>query len=69
MDDDGIAAAGQGVPGRERRACAGRAANWRLRRWRSSRSPFCPFPRPHRIEGWSLADKVMDIQLARSLVS
>lgn len=27
---------------------------------------FCPFPRPHRLVGWSLADKVMDIQLARS---
>lgn len=30
---------------------------------------FCPFPRPHRIVGWSLADKVMDIQLARSTVA
>ena len=27
---------------------------------------FCPFPRPHRLVGYSLADKVMDIQLARS---
>ncbi|MGJ3630162.1 portal protein [Sphingomonas sp. MMS24-JH45] len=32
-------------------------------------SVFCPFPRPHRIEGWSLADKVMDIQLARSTIA
>lgn len=32
-------------------------------------SIFCPFPRPHRIDGWSLADKVMDIQLARSTVA
>ena len=30
---------------------------------------FCPFPRPHRMVGWSLADKVMDIQLARSTVA
>lgn len=30
---------------------------------------FCPFPRPHRLVGWSLADKVMDIQLARSTVA
>lgn len=30
---------------------------------------FCPFPRPHRLVGWSLADKVMDIQLARTYVA
>lgn len=30
---------------------------------------FCPFPRPHRLVGWSLADKVMDIQLARSTIA
>lgn len=30
---------------------------------------FCPFPRPHRMVGYSLADKVMDIQLARSFVA
>ncbi|GAA0729959.1 portal protein [Sphingomonas japonica] len=30
---------------------------------------FCPFPRPHRLVGYSLADKVMDIQLARSTVA
>lgn len=30
---------------------------------------FCPFPRPHRLVGYSLADKVMDIQLARSFVA
>ena len=29
-------------------------------------SVFCPFPRPHRMVGYSLADKVMDIQLTRS---
>lgn len=29
-------------------------------------SVFCPFPRPHRLVGYSLADKVMDIQLTRS---
>ena len=29
-------------------------------------SIFTPFPRPHRIDGYSLADKVMDIQLSRS---
>lgn len=29
-------------------------------------SIFCPFPRPHRIIGYSLADKIMDIQLART---
>lgn len=27
---------------------------------------FCPYPRAHRMIGYSLADKVMDIQLARS---
>lgn len=32
-------------------------------------SVFCPFPRPHRLVGYSLADKVMDIQLARSFVA
>lgn len=30
---------------------------------------FCPFPRPHRLVGYSLADKVMDIQLGRSEVA
>lgn len=30
---------------------------------------FCPFPRPHRLVGYSLADKVMDIQLARSEIA
>lgn len=30
---------------------------------------FCPFPRAHRLVGYSLADKVMDIQLARSFVA
>lgn len=30
---------------------------------------FCPFPRPHRLVGWSLADKMMDIQLTRSTVA
>lgn len=30
---------------------------------------FCPFPRPHRLVGYSLADKVMDIQLVRSTVA
>ena len=30
---------------------------------------FCPFPRPHRLVGYSLAEKVMDIQLARSFVA
>ena len=29
-------------------------------------SVFCPFPRPHHLVGYSLADKVMDIQLTRS---
>lgn len=32
-------------------------------------SIFCPFPRPHRMVGYSLADKVMDIQLGRSFVA
>lgn len=32
-------------------------------------SIFCPFPRPNRIVGWSLADKVMDVQLGRSFVA
>lgn len=32
-------------------------------------SVFCPFPRPHRMVGYSLADKVMDIQLARSFMA
>lgn len=32
-------------------------------------SVFCPFPRPNRLVGYSLADKVMDIQLARSTVA
>jgi len=30
---------------------------------------FCPYPRPHRLVGYSLADKVMDLQLARSTVA
>ena len=30
---------------------------------------FCPFPRPHKMVGYSLADKVMDLQLARSFVA
>lgn len=30
---------------------------------------FCPFPRPHRLVGYSLAHKVMDIQLARSFIA
>lgn len=29
---------------------------------------FCPFPRPHRLVGYSLADKVMHIQYQRSFV-
>lgn len=29
-------------------------------------SVFCPFPRPHRLIGYSLADKIMDVQLLRS---
>lgn len=32
-------------------------------------SVFCPFPRPHRLVGYSLADKVLDIQLYRSFVA
>ncbi len=32
-------------------------------------SVFSPFPRPHRIVGYSLADKVMDIQLGRSTIA
>lgn len=31
-------------------------------------SVFCPFPRPHRMVGYSLADKVMHIQYQRSFV-
>lgn len=30
---------------------------------------FCPFPRPHRLVGYSLAQKVMDVQLARSEIA
>lgn len=30
---------------------------------------FCPYPRPHRLVGYSLADKVMDLQLARSTIA
>lgn len=30
---------------------------------------FCPFPRPHRLVGYSLADKVMDAQFVRSFVA
>jgi hypothetical protein len=30
---------------------------------------FCPFPRPHRMVGYSLADKVMHIQYQRSFVA
>ncbi|MGL5736909.1 MAG: portal protein, partial [Beijerinckiaceae bacterium] len=30
---------------------------------------FCPYPRPHRLVGYSLADKVMDNQLSRSFVA
>jgi hypothetical protein len=30
---------------------------------------FCPFYRPHKLVGYSLADKVMDIQLGRSFVA
>lgn len=30
---------------------------------------FTPFPRPHHLVGYSLADKVMDIQLARSTIA
>lgn len=32
-------------------------------------SVFTPFPRPHWLVGWSLADKVMDLQLARSTIA
>lgn len=32
-------------------------------------SVFTPFPRPHRLVGYSLADKVMDIQLGRSMIA
>jgi len=32
-------------------------------------SVFCPFPRPHRLVGDSLAEKVMDIQLGRSTIA
>lgn len=32
-------------------------------------SLFTPFPRPHRLVGYSLADKVMDIQLGRSMIA
>jgi hypothetical protein len=32
-------------------------------------SVFCPFPRPHRLVGYSLADKVMDIQFFRSTIA
>ena len=32
-------------------------------------SIFCPFPRPNRIVGWSLTDKVMDVQLGRSTIA
>lgn len=30
---------------------------------------FCPFPRPHRLVGYSLADKVMDIQYLRTMLA
>jgi hypothetical protein len=30
---------------------------------------FCPFPRPHHMIGYSLADKVMDIQYLRSMIA
>lgn len=30
---------------------------------------FCPYPRPNRLAGWSVADKVMDLQLARSTIA
>ncbi len=30
---------------------------------------FCPFPRPHALIGYSLADKVMDIQYLRSMIA
>lgn len=32
-------------------------------------SVFCPYPEPHAMVGYSLAEKVMDIQLARSKVA
>lgn len=32
-------------------------------------SVFCPFPRPHHLVGYSLADKVMDIQYLRSMLT
>lgn len=32
-------------------------------------SVFCPFPRPHRLVGYSLADKVMDIQYLRTMIA
>ena len=32
-------------------------------------SVFCPFPRAHAIVGYSLADKVMDIQIQRSFIA
>lgn len=30
---------------------------------------FCPFPRPHAMVGYSLADKVMDIQYLRTMIA
>ena len=30
---------------------------------------FCPFPRPHKMVGYSLADKVMDIQYLRTMLA
>jgi hypothetical protein len=30
---------------------------------------FCPFPRPHRFVGYSLADKVMDVQYLRTMLA
>jgi|SRR5690349_18600264 len=30
---------------------------------------FCPYPRPHRLVGYSLAEKVMDLQVARSTIA
>ena len=30
---------------------------------------FCPFPRPHALIGYSLADKVMDIQYLRTMIA
>jgi hypothetical protein len=32
-------------------------------------SVFCPFPRPNRLIGYSLAEKVMDVQLGRSTIA